>query len=353
MREDLQKQVTDVLRPIETFTRTFPIIIEKLPEDVRKDLQREFQETKLALETEFSLLRESSLNFKNILDALQNVSDNMANMTRKEIENVKQELTYRFKETLEKMGFPQPEQMKMLAQLVPSVLPLLQELLRFQTAPAEKGKIGEQELLKELKDYFPEDDCKPLGNSGDTDIIVEPKHNGSNLNCKIIIESKRNSSGWDRSFLLEVRRHMKMRSEKLSLLSVEKMPKGANNGFMVELCHEGAILITSRDNFRIAYGALRAVLISLGPLNGGKVDITKILADRRIEESITNAFQYSDYLKNIRRDSEKIITYARDAIQNSDDLDNCLKRCLKEMQQQIKLAVDEIKSSMIEKPITQ
>lgn len=341
MREDLQRQVSDVLRPIETFTRSFPILIEKLPEDVRKDLQKEFQETKVAMEAEFSLLRESFLNFKNILDALQNVSDNVENITRKEIESVKQDLTDKFKETLERMGFPQPEQMKLLAQLVPSVLPLLQELLRFQKVPSEKGKLGEQELLKELNEYFPEDEYKLLGTSGDTDILAEPKHNGINIDCKIIIESKKNSSGWNRSFLQEVKRHMKIRGERLSLLSVEVMPKGAN-GFMVEPCPEGVILVTSRDNFRVAYGALRAVLISLGPFNGRQIDIKKVLADRRVEEVITEAFQYNEYVKNIRRGSQKIITYAKNTIQNADDLDNCLKQCLKELQQQIKLAVAEI-----------
>jgi len=341
MREDLQRQVADVLRPMETFTRSFPILIEKVPEDVRKDLQKEFQETKVAMEAEFSLLRESFLNFKNIVDALQNVSDNVENITRKEIESVKQDLTDKFKETLERMGFPQPEQMKLLAQLVPSVLPLLQELVRFQKVPSEKGKLGEQQLLKELNDYFPEDECRPLGTSGDTDILAEPKHNGTNIDCRIIIESKKNSSGWNRSFLQEVKRHMKIRGERLSLLAVEVMPKGAN-GFMVEPCPEGVILVTSRDNFRVAYGALRAVLISLGPFNRRLIDVKKVLADSRVEEVITKAFQYNEYVKNIRSGSQKIITYAKNTIQNADDLDNCLKQCLKELQQQIKLTVAEI-----------
>lgn len=128
MRKDLQKQVTDILRPIEIFTRNFPELIEKLPEDVRNDLQREFQETKVTLEAEFSLIRESVLNFKNVFSILQNMGENIESTTKKEIEAVKQDLTSKFKETLEKMGFPQPEQMKLLSQLVPSILPLLEEL---------------------------------------------------------------------------------------------------------------------------------------------------------------------------------------------------------------------------------
>ncbi|MGD0071660.1 MAG: hypothetical protein ABSB71_08905 [Candidatus Bathyarchaeia archaeon] len=341
MREDLQKQVTDILRPIEVFTRNFPELIEKLPEDVRKDLQREFQETKTALEAEFSLLRESVLNFKNVFSILQNMGENIESTTKKEIETVKQDLTSKFRETLEKMGFPQPEQMRLLSQLVPSILPLLEELVRFQKSPVDKGRQGETELLKELNDYFPEDEHVPLGMSGDTDILTKPKYNGANIDWRIIIESKKNNSGWSRSFLQEVKRHMKMRGERLCLLTVEVMPKGSN-GFIIETCSEGVILVTSRDNFRVAYGALRAVLIALIPFNGKQVDIRKILEDRKIEELINEAFQYNEFLKNIRRESQKILTCAKNTIQNADDLDNCLKQSLKELQQRMKLTIEAI-----------
>jgi hypothetical protein len=341
IRHELQKQVNDVLRPIEVFARNFPVLIEKLPENVKQDLQREFKETKAMLEEEFRLLRDFAPTFSNIADAIKTVSENIEGITRKEIESFKYDLKNKFRETLEKMGFPEPEQMRLLAQLVPSVLPLLQELLRYQKIPEEKGRRGELELLKEISEYFPEDTCKPLGSSGDTDILAEPRFNGMSLGGRVLIESKENHSGWSRSFLEQVQRHMKVRGERLAILAVEVMPSGAN-GFMVEPCSEGVILVTSRDNFRIAYGALRAILIALQPFNMKQVDIKKILADKRIEEAITEAFQYQEYLKNIRKGIQKIVSNAKDIGQNVDDLDDCLKQCLNQLQQRIKSAIHEI-----------
>jgi hypothetical protein len=341
IQQELRKQVDDVLRPIEVFTKNFPMLIEKLPEDVKKDLQKEFRETKTKLEEEFRLLREFAPTFNNIADAIKTVSENIEGITRKEIESFKNHLTDKFMETLEKMGFPEPEQMRLLAQLVPSVLPLLQRLLRFQEVPTEKGRYGELELFKEINEYFPSDECKPLGSSGETDILAEPRYNGVSLGGRVLIESKENHSGWSRSYLEQVQRHMKIRGERLAILAVEVMPSGAN-GFMVEPCSEGVILVTSRDNFRIAYGALRAILIALQPFNTRQVDIKKILADKKIEEAITEAFQYHEYLKNIRKGAQKIISNARSVVQNVDDLDNCLKQCLKQLQERINNAVHEI-----------
>jgi len=334
VRQELQRQVNDVLRPIEVFARNFPLMIEKLPEDIKMDLQREFKETKTRLEEEFRLLREFAPTFNNITDAIKTVSENIEGITKKEIENFKYDLTNKFRETLEKMGFPEPEQMRLLAQLVPSALPLLQELLRFQKVPGEKGRRGELELLKEICEYFPEDEYKPLGSSGDTDILAEPRFNGVSLGGRVLIESKENYSGWSRSFLEQVQRHMKIRGERLAILAVEVMPSGAN-GFMVEPCSEGVILVTSRDNFRMAYGALRAVLIALQPFNVRQVDVRKILADKRIEEAISEAFRYSEYLKNIRKRAQKIITDVKEIVQYADDLDNCLKQCLNQLQERI------------------
>jgi hypothetical protein len=341
MRQDLQKRVNDVLRPIEMFTKNFPSLIEKLPEDVRTDLQKGFKEAKVRLEEEFRLLRESVPTSTNLIDALNALGESIKNITEKEVEHLKRDLTNKFKETLEKMGFPEPEQMRLLAQLVPSVLPLLQELLRFQKVPGDKGRRGELELLKEICEYFPEDECKPLGSSGDTDILAEPRFNGVSLGGRVLIESKENHSGWSRSFLEQVQRHMKIRGERLAILAVEVMPSGAN-GFMVEPCSEGVILVTSRDNFRIAYGALRAILIALQLFNVRQVDVKKILADKRVEEAIAEAFQYHEYLNNIRKGAQKIINNAKGIAQNADDLDNCLKQCLRQLQQRINSAIHEI-----------
>ena len=341
VQQELQKQVGDVMKPMEVFTKNFPVLIEKLPEDVKKDLQREFKETKTKLEDEFRLLREFAPTFNNIADAIRTVSENVEGITRKEIEDFKCDLTSKFRETLEKMGFPEPEQMRLLAQLVPGILPLLQELLRFQKVPTDKGRHGELELLEEIDDYFPGDARVPLGSSGDTDILAEPKNNGISIGGRILIESKKNHSGWSGSYLEQVQRHMKIRGERLAILAVEVMPSGAN-GFMVEPCSEGVVLVTSRDNFRITYGALRAILIALQPFNTRQVDLRKILADKRIEEAIAEAFQYNEYLKNIRKGAQKIISGANGIVQNADDLDNCLKQCLRQLQQRIEGAIHEV-----------
>jgi len=341
IQQELHKQVNGALKPIEVFTKNFLTLVEKMPEDVKKDIQREFQEAKSRLEEEFKLLRESIPTFNNIANAIKTINENLEDITRKEIENFKCELTNKFKEILENMGFPEPEQMRLLAQLVPSVLPLLQELLRLQQVPKKKGQRGEFELLKEINEYFPEDECKYLGSPGEIDILTEPRHNGMSLGVRVLIESKKNQSGWNRSYLKQVKRYMKIRGERLAILVVEVMPSGAN-GFMVEHCSEGVILVTSRDNFRITYGALRAILIALQPFNSKQVDIKKILADKRIEEAITEAFRYQEYLRKIRKGTEKIIASAKSITQNVSDLDNCLKQCLKRLQEQINHAIHEI-----------
>ncbi|MEM3697481.1 MAG: hypothetical protein QXQ94_08305 [Candidatus Bathyarchaeia archaeon] len=142
-------------------------------------------------------------------------------------------------------------------------------------------------------------------------------------------------------FLEQVWKHMKVRGERLAILAVEVMPSGAN-GFMVEPCSEGVVLVTSRDNFRIAYGALRAVLMALQPFNTRQVDVRKVLADKKIEEAIAEAFKYHEYLKNIRKGTQKIISSAQSIAKNADDLNCCLKQCLNQLQQRINNAVQNI-----------
>jgi len=340
MQQNLEKQVTDVLKPIESFAHTFHILMEKMPDELKRELEHEFRETTNKIDEGFTLLRGSFPTFNNVVDAMKTMSDGMEAITKKEIENFKDDLFYKLKETLQGMGFPEPEQMKLLTQLVPNILPLLQELLRFQKVPHDKGKSGEIELLEELKDYFPEDDHARLGGSGETDILSAPKFNGADLGCKVVIESKKNSSGWSRSFLQEVRNHMKIRGERFAILAVDVMPKGAN-GFMIEPCPEGVILISSRGSFRVAYGALRAVLIALQPFNSQQVDLKKILTDKKIGDAINDALQYHEYLNNIRKGIQRIVTNAKSIDQNADDLDNCLKQCLKQLQQRINGAIAE------------
>jgi hypothetical protein len=131
MLKALQVQINETLKPTKLLSDKLPELVYKLPMEMNKNIEEKI--------------------------------DGIGTLLAKE-----------FKETLTHMGFPEPEQMKLLSQLLPAVLPLLQELLTLQKVPSEKGKIGELELLKELRDLFPEDDCKHIGGSGDTDIIATP-----------------------------------------------------------------------------------------------------------------------------------------------------------------------------------
>ena len=174
-----QNQLNTILAPMKTFIETFPVVIEKLPENIRKDVKEEFQETRTRLESEFKTLRETTPTFKDTVAAMQTMADQLNEATERQMESIKKELTERLKESLEKMGFPEPQQMKLLTQLMPATVPLLEELLRFQKIPAEKGRQGEVELIQLLEEYYPEDSCLPLGGSGDVDALAIPRFNGT------------------------------------------------------------------------------------------------------------------------------------------------------------------------------
>jgi len=337
----VQTQINETLKPIKIFTETFPEIIETLPNSVRKDIEEKFDETKRRLEEEFKMLREVTPTFESVTDALQTIANKMEDITKKEISEIKQELAEKFRDALAKMGFPEPEQMKLLAQLVPAVLPLLEELIRFQKIPNEKGRKGETEIIEELSNFYPEDEYEHLGRPGDVDIIAKLRHNGTNLENKILIESKKNNSGWNRTFIEETRKHMQIRGERLAILAVETMPKAAAKGFLIEHCSEGVIFITCRTNLSVTYGAIRSVFIALHKFEK-TTDLRKVLADKRIEDSISDAYEYKEYVKKIRGKALKIITNAKGITENIDELDNSLKQALKELQQRINDAVQEI-----------
>lgn len=335
-----QNQLNTILAPIKMFIETFPKIIEELPEDLRKDVKEEFQETRIRLESEFKTLRETAPTFKDTLNAMQTIADTLHDVTERKMDEVKRELASKFKETLERMGFPQPEQLKLLTQLIPATLPLLEELLRFQKVPSEKGKRGELELIEQLREYYPEDECEHVGGPGDTDILAIPRFNGSNLS-KILIESKKNGSGWNRSFIQQTRTHMKLRGERFAILAVDKMPKGAN-GFLFEQCPEGVVLVADREYFRIAYGSIRASLIALQPFGHREIDFGRLFADQKISEAIKEAYDYCGWIKRIKEKARRIGTNADGIGQDVDELDKHLRRALNELQARINNTINQI-----------
>jgi hypothetical protein len=341
--QNTQKQLNRILEPMQVFIETFPRVIEKLPENLKRDVKTEFGETRLKLENEFKTLREATPTIKDTLEAMHTIADTLNELTERKMEEIKRELSSKLKETLEKMGFPEPEQLKLLAQLIPSTLPLLEELLRFQKIPKEKGDRGELDLVQELKDFYPEDECKHLGHSGEIDILVVPRFNGSSLGHKILVESKKNSSGWDRSFINQVRNQMQLRGERFAILAVEVMPKTAN-GFLIEHCPEGVILVTDRENFKISYAALKSTMIALHPFCHREIDFQKLFADQRISQVIEDAYNYSEWIKKIKYKARRIETTAQGITEDSKQLDRQLRRTLQELQGKIHTAVTQIEN---------
>jgi len=341
MLESVEKQVGTVLGSLKIFLETFPPLIEKLPDDLRNDFQEKFETTRMTLENEFKTLREMTPTFQSVMESIETVTERIENVTSKKMDEVKVELRSKFRETLEEMGFPPAEQVKLLTQLVASSLPILEELLRIQKVPSEKGRQGEMELLDELNNYYPEDEFKHLGVSGETDILAFLKHNGSDLGQKVMIESKKNTSGWRRNYVLQVQKHMRMRGERFAILAVEVMPKGYDR-FLIERCSEGVIFVTSRENFKVLYGCLRSVLVTLGSSERRAIDFKKVLADKRVEEAIQDVYQYEENIKKIRQKAGRIVTSAEEITKNANALDARLKECLKELQHRISEAVQEI-----------
>ena len=341
MLESVEEQVGTVLESLKIFLETFPALLEKLPDDLRKDFQEKFETTRMTLENEFKTLREVTPTFQSVIDSIETVTERIENVTSKKMDEVKVELGGKFREVLEELGFPPAEQVKLLTQLVASSLPVLEELLRIQKVPGEKGRRGEMELLDELNNFFPEDEYQHLGTPGETDIVALMKHNGNDLGHKVLIESKKNASGWKRDYVLQVQRHMTNSRERFAILAVDVLPKGAD-GFFIERCSEGTIFVTSRENFKVTYGALRSVLIALHPLQTGTADLKRLLADKRIEEAIRDAYQYEDNVKRIRQKAGRIVTNAEEITRNANVLDDHLKRCLNELQRRICEAVQEI-----------
>jgi len=305
--DNTQRQLNRIFEPMQTFTETFPKLIEKLPEDLRKDVRQEFNETKMRLENEFKTL-----------------SSNL-------------------KETLKEMGFPEPHQLKLLSDLIPSLLPLLNGLARSQKVPSEKGKQGELELIQELRDCYPEDEYEHLGGPGDSDIIAAPRFNNTNLEQRILIESKKNGSGWDRSFIQQVRKHMQLRRESFAILAVDVMPKGAN-GFLFEHCPEGVILVTDRESFKVSYGAIRSALITLHPFRHKSLDFRKLFADQKINEAIRTAYGYCEWVKKIKEKAQRVGTNAQGIKEDINQLDKHLKQILNELQTRINEAISQITS---------
>jgi len=339
--KNLRQEANEIITQVKTFIDAIRPSIQGLPESVRKDLEDKFEALQKSAPT-FSNLKEAITAVTDTIDAkVGSATEKIEKMAKGELEKLQEELTQSIKDTLKETGFPEPEQMKLLSELIPKVLPLLQQLVQVQKVPSEKGEEGELELFEEYNDLYPEDMHERFGGPGDTDIISKPRYSGKVLDA-IMTESKMNSgSGWKSEYIEEVRRHMANRGIKHAILAVEAMPKGAN-GYMVKSYSEGVIFVTSRENCGIAYGALRTVLVGLNPLQREPIDLQKVLADKRVEEPIQKAYGYAEFMKKAKQKTRKLRVLAGGIDNDLSDMDAFLKQCFGEFQQRIEEALQEI-----------
>ena len=345
MTKNFQQEANKILEPIKLTIETLPKILEGLPDDLRVSIQTGFDESRATLERQFKTVVDFSPKPTELMNSIHAVFEQINQANKIRLTELEQDLAMKFKGTLEKMGFPEPEQLKLLSRLLPATLPLLEELLRFQKVPADKGLQGELDLIQELQNYYPEDDSKHIGNSGDIDIMSTPRLNGTSLGQRVLIESKKNNSGWKRSFIEQVRTHMQLRGERFAILTVEVMPRGSNN-FFIENCSEGMILVTDRSYFNVCYGAVRSALIALQPfLHRDEIDFRKLFAEKKISEAIDEACQYSEWTKKLREKAQRIDTNTKGLLEDVNQLDSHLRRSLQELQARINDAVVQIEAT--------
>lgn len=234
---------------------------------------------------------------------------------------------------------PDSEQLQSMSKLLLDLLLTMKNLQREQEIPQIKGKLGEQELADELSSYFPEDEVEQLGKSGETDIILRPRWNGLTTGCEVMVESKKNNSGWRRSFIEQVRKHMSARGCYYAILAVQVMPKGAN-GYLTEFVEEGTIFVTGRDTCKMAYGALRTILLSEYTLGRKAANLQYALSDIRIQEAIKTAFKTAEHHESIRKRAKTIVKNANGIKLDADAADVTLRQSLTELQKRIREAIE-------------
>jgi len=272
--------------------------------------------------------------------AVSSLQEELHQVTAQGFEGLTAQLTEKFHQALIELGFPEPEQMKLLGQFMPTVVDLMRQLIQLETVPTEKGREGEKASLDQLTSYFPDDEILPLGGSGETDIVAKPSYEGQSLGVEVLVESKRNNqSGWRRSYVEEVRRHMSNHNTKYAILAVEVMPRGTN-GYMTEYHSEGVIFVTGRDACHVAYGAVRAVLIATGRLSKRTIDLANALSDKRVTEKIQGLYKFEEFHRQIRKNAASVVTAGKKITEDVDEASEFLRHSLGELQGVILEAVN-------------
>jgi hypothetical protein len=253
-----------------------------------------------------------------------------------EISKTTANLIIRMQEALRSQT-PDPKSLEVLMKTLPELTLAIHELLKKQYVPQEKGKVAEKELYEELTNYFPEDEITRLGGASQTDIIIQPMHNGSVIGQPVIVESKSNGE-WRREYLTQTRRYMKLKGSQYAILSLETMPKGVSL-YHVEYVEEGAIFITERSSCKMVFGALKVILSSEHTLGRRADSLRNILADARIREALNCALSTSSYFESIRKKAIVIISNSKAISQDTDDAQRVIKTCITEMQRVIEESI--------------
>jgi hypothetical protein len=121
------------------------------------------------------------------------------------------------------------------------------------------------------------------------------------------------------------------------------MPK-TTNGFLIENCPEGVILVTDRENFKISYGAVRSAIIALHPFCHKEIDFHKLFADQKINQAIKDAYNYCEWVKKIKYKARRIENTARGVAEDIRQLDEHLRQALVALQARINDAVKQFAS---------
>ena len=95
--EDFQKKADSLLTTIQNFIETFSNVAKELPGDIKDDHKK----TMVLFEHELEALKKSTPTFENLFKAIEVVSKNIEETTRKSLSNVEKELSAKFREILD------------------------------------------------------------------------------------------------------------------------------------------------------------------------------------------------------------------------------------------------------------
>ncbi len=172
--------------------------------------------------------------------------------------------------------------------------------------PAAIGKITELETLDELEGVCGEDIIERLGAAGQPDIVAKPKHRDAEIGQTVIIEVK-NTARWSSSYLAQLEKFMKEYNTPFGILATKQLPAEAEvKGFSVSCGEHGIILVTRLEYGALTYQILRKILVALYLEGKEVVDFRALFKDEELVGLLTEAKDYSKYVRSIRKHVQNI-----------------------------------------------